>query len=179
MNTWKHVGAAVALVGAVAIGEYFTNSLNTDTVIAAFVAGYTGSFTYQSFIARIEAALSGMATKVSNAVTGVTPTPDSTTIPTSFTLSVSNTAAAIGDSVTYALSGGVANGTATLYQVGLPQDNSGAISGIIPLDSTGAGSLTMTLSKMGPIGATISAEGSISIYALDSADNESNMVTMS
>jgi hypothetical protein len=58
-NFWTHVGTAVVLGGATAVGEYLTHSVNLNTIITAAEIGYAGSFTYQALMARVETALAG------------------------------------------------------------------------------------------------------------------------
>jgi hypothetical protein len=67
---WKHLASAVALGAATAIGEWFTGSINFNSVITAAEVGYTLSFSFQSLKVAIVEALTAHAATVAAAVTG-------------------------------------------------------------------------------------------------------------
>lgn len=174
LNLIRSIEAGISFIVVEAIA-FFTHNGTAGLALSTTAAGiiYKIGVTQDAITASASPQTSTIATQ-----TTVTPATTPAPTPTQLTLSVSNTAPKIGDSVTYSITGGPANGTAKLYQSGLPQNASGQIFGTIQLNANGSASFTATLSTAGPVGGVISAEGSISIYAFDSAFDESDVVTL-
>jgi hypothetical protein len=95
----------------------------------------------------------------------------------SFILTASQTAALKGaQSVVLSVVGGAPNGQFQIQQA----EGEGSVSAWYHLDNTGAGSFTVTLNTdASPIPDILDTEGVINVYALDSAGNKSNVITLS
>ena len=99
--------------------------------------------------------------------------------PSSATISASLTTGTLNKVVTFIIKGLTPNSQVALYQEGLPDNQTGSLTQLFNLDSTGSATLNYTVTPISPIGTVISAEGSIGVYAVDSTGAETtNSVTL-